>query len=291
MCNMTTVEDKLAVLWVKAHAAAYAPLSFNITREVCHYLPKWCPLPLVCISPSSLRFFDFHTLTLGPDISFEGRISVGNYTWVTVSSTRVFVCGGGYFGPTRVPTAVKTALCIYQSGRFERLPDLLFAHSDCGVIWWNGAINVFGSYIGPDQTKSECLRNENWERLPDMHRRRSLFTPVVWRAVVYLCGGYANETVESFDGETMRLLDISLPEGNAALACVDKDSLIVIITPECKTVISGGRNSDVLSVSCTSRVKSFEMIRSNPVLWNGIIYIAEPGGVKKLSAIDGNRLR
>lgn len=57
---------------------------------------------------------------------------------------------------------------------------------------WRGIVYVFGSYVGEAGDKCECVRVDGegkWKRIPSMQAMRALFTPVLWRQAIYLCGG------------------------------------------------------------------------------------------------------
>ena len=95
---------------------------------------------------------------------------------------------------------------------------------------------MFGSDSGVDAAKCEGIKDSYWELLPDMHQPRSNFNPVIWRSVLYLCGGEINDTIESFNGVSFHLLPIYLPEADMSLSCVYND-MIFVMTPNHKVVV------------------------------------------------------
>ena len=92
-------------------------------------------------------------------------------------------------------------------------------------------------YTGPGNDKCErMLLGSPWELLPDMHAPRATFTPAIWQGAVYLCGGHFSPTIESFDGVTMRLLDIS--GTGSTMTCIKRNTLL-IFTNDCLTMLEG----------------------------------------------------
>lgn len=81
------MEDKVQVIWASKHIAEFCPLSFNVTREICLFLPL--PLPLACIGSDSLRFFK--VLQLGSAILLERSIRTFNESWAVVDANTVLL--------------------------------------------------------------------------------------------------------------------------------------------------------------------------------------------------------
>ena len=86
----------MQLLWVKRKAHLYDGLSINITREVCLFLPF--PLPCVSVTSTSIRQLDFAILKLGSATPLKRSIRILNGRWLTVDSTRTFLCEGGSNG-------------------------------------------------------------------------------------------------------------------------------------------------------------------------------------------------
>lgn len=120
----------------------------------------------------------------------------------------------------------------------EVLDDMISGRFSCGVVVWKQDIYVFGSFGGSGRSNGEKERiGEAWELVGDMNMPRSSFTPAVWTNSIYLCGGYRNDTIEVYDGTSIRLLPIKLPEGTNTLCCLSRTSLL-ILTSSYRIVLS-----------------------------------------------------
>lgn len=120
----------------------------------------------------------------------------------------------------------------------EVLGDMISGRFSCGVVVWKQEIYVFGSFGGTGRSNGEKQRIGGvWELVGDMSRPRSSFTPVVWTNSIYLCGGYRNDTIEVYDGTSIRLLHIKLSEGTNTLCCLSRSSLL-ILTSSYLTILS-----------------------------------------------------
>lgn len=126
--------------------------------------------------------------------------------------------------------AWKSAYIVHRSGLVKELKDMIYGRFSCGVVVWKKAVYVFGSFGGDGANKAEKgnLGGKEWKLVGEMHRPRSSFTPAVWLDSAFLCGGYRNNTIEAFDGEAIRLLDLQLPEGTNTLCCLHSSSLAVM---------------------------------------------------------------
>jgi len=287
---MAGVEDRVQIIWARKLVPVFTRLSTNIAREICLFLPS--QLTLACIDKDNVCFFDFQTLQLMSPVSLTRSICTFNASWATVDADRVIVCEGGDNGNTHSEKVLHTALLLHRSGRVEDLTDMKFPHNNSGVIAWRGRIHVFGSYCGPGGEKCERLPlfpvGSAWEQLPDMQFRRALFTPVVWNSAVYLCGGYENSSIEAFNGETMQLLSISLPQRDASpsLACL-KNTTLLVFTSNFLVKISM-QGTDFTLTTNTLEIPNCCTVYTNPVYWKNVVFNCELGNVvNKYSASDG----
>lgn len=273
--EMAGKEDRVRLIWMRQLVPILHRLSLNVIREICLYLQIW-PL-LTWVSPQSISFFDFQNMCLGAAIPLERCITTLNASWVTVDEDKVVICEGGSNGEIHSDNVLHTALQLHRSGRVKVLSDMKHPHNNPGMVMWAGFVHVFGSFVGPGETKCErlLLTQSAWEQLPDLHSRRSLFTPVVWRNEIYLCGGYQNSTVEVFDGATMRLLDINLLEAGSALACIKEDELLVI-TP--RFLITIAKKESGLVLGTAKRDNVHPSIYTTPVLWGDLVINLDTSG-------------
>ena len=272
---------RVCLMWVRSHAVVLAGLSRNVCREICVYLLS--DLRLALVTSKSLAFFDFKHLCVKPPCEFKCRVPVNEESrWAAVSSSSVVVCGF----PSDANQAVRCHM-LHMDGRVEKLPDTQYDHQACGLIVWQKAIHVFGSYEEKGSRKCEGLPlaalTQPWVALETMQKKRCYFTPVSWRAAIYLCGGWNNTTIEVFDGVQMRTANFHLPEGSCTLTVVRNNSLLVLST-NFLTVIGDEAKSlqhDLCGV-CTSTL---------PVLYNEVIYSADfAAGLFRYSPEDGQIL-
>ena len=121
------------------------------------------------------------------------------------------------------------------------------------------------------------LATMSWKRRPDMHKARSSFTPAVWQAAVYLCGGFHNSTIETFDGHSMKQIKINLLEDDGAIACPTKTHLL-IIGHRFIYFLQKPAKSAVLSLTYKSRSASRPLqLSATPVVWKDQIVLFHVG--------------
>lgn len=167
---------------------------------------------------------------------------------------------------------LRTALLLHSSGSVEPLTDMLFEHNCPGLLLWRHDIHVFGSYAGSGVTKCERFnfRHSSWTQLDDLHQGRALFTPAVWQSSVFLCGGHNNCTVECFDGNKIRRLDLLLPEAGAAVTFVHQGKLVILTSLHYTTLTQEHRES-APTLTATQTELRLLYTYTNPVLWNHIV--------------------
>ena len=161
---------------------------------------------------------------------------------------------------------------LYRDGRVQRLCDLTSGHRCHGLVQWRGAVHVFGSFGCQDEdTKGECLSQRTWRPLPEMHQARFCFSPVVWSGAVYLCGGAANSTVEVYDGQCMRLLDIKLPRWAKNAVCLVRGENMLIFLLRYTVTFSMSQDR---RVNVTVKERKIVPISPNPtpVIYKGLLY-------------------
>lgn len=240
------------------------------------------------VTEQSLRWFDARTSQLHLPVQLLAPILVDeNSRWAVVDPSSVVLCGGG-----KTSKPLNTAYMLSKTGEVGTLPDLLYGHESPGVITWKGRVLVFGSSRGPGRRQCEALvlTGENWEALPEMHKKRSEFAPAIWQDSVYLCGGARNRSVERFDGVSLQLLEFRFPEGIQCMACANGNTLLVLSVNYMIVISKARSGSDpdyVLKPRRGAGAQSF----TPPVIWNQVIYsFDEDGDVCKYSAESGASL-
>lgn len=267
---MEIVNAKVGLVWIRVMSRLYTPLSANIIREVCTYLhPNHY---LVWVADTSLVYFDVSTRRFRPGVAFKDHLNIDtNSRWAAIDENRVVICGGG----VNQDQAKSTAYLLHINGASQQLPTMWHGHRSFGIIHWSDRVYAFGSFVSEGATKSECIHIESdctWQRLPDLHKQRSRFTPVAWRKCIYLCGGQDNNTLEIYDKHTIRLANFALSVSGATVGCVWNDQLVLFI----------GGNLDIIACDLMEKYtettlkkhSNFGFSRSNPmpVLSNNTVF-------------------
>lgn len=277
-----TPDPRVLLLWAKRYANLFIPLSHNISREVASYL---IPLDsvLIVVTKSSLRIINVQGVSCTSIIPLKIEIRVdGDSAWTTLGSDKLVVCGGS--------GGKLSAYLLDRKGGVEQLPNMAYGRSSPGIIEWEEAVLVFGTYMGNGNRKCEkfVLACKQWSGLPDMNEPRSYFRPAKWQKAVYLCGGYCLQ-IEVFDGVSMNSLELRLPESARTLACTYDDKLLILTT---SYYITLSKSADSATPVMISEGRQFARISTchNPVLWKQVVYIHCEGELIKCSAEDGHKL-
>lgn len=277
------------LMWAKGNSSHFSLLSLNVLRAICAYL-KHAPC-LFWITSTSLHYYAFDLdhpdiLQTSPRICLARPIQVNsNSRWAVVNSNQAIVCGGG-----SGKEAWKSGYLLNRVGGVQALPEMLVGHGCAGMIVKKTSVFVFGSSAAAGERSSEklYLLGSQWDQLDPMHRARYCFTPAVWQAAIYLCGGqYNNNTIEVLNGSRLHLLEISLPEGGRTLSCVP-ESTLVVLTLDYLTVLSVRAGL----LTCTFKKREGENVLpfTNPVYWQGAIFNIEEGELCQYSVQDGRHL-
>jgi hypothetical protein len=156
-----------------------------------------------------------------------------------------------------------------------------------GVIVWHSTVYVFGSSYGQASYRCERLKlageMEQWGFIEDMAKARAYFTPVIWQKGIYLCGGYQNDTIETCNGTTIRLISAKLVEPGMTICCLKHDELLIL---SCNyiTKISGGWET-----TANRHQSCYFVPMTAPILSSGVIYHSDNGKIQMFSAENGQR--
>ena len=225
-------DSRANLVWAKQYSHLFSFLSFNIVREVCTYLPPFLTLALV--QEDSVSFFNFTTLTFHPAVQLNTTVQVNhNSTWAVVNRNILVLCGGGGKSTIHIENgqAWHSAYLLHSEGQVRALPDCLYGRSGSGVVVWKGAVHVFGSrsYIAGKRCERLSLsRGSNWQALPLLANSHYCFNPVVWKATIYICGGWCT-SIEVWDGRTFSVLEPQLPSRvQSCISCTDRSQLYIL---------------------------------------------------------------
>lgn len=261
-------DPRICLYWTRQQSTSISRLNFNITREICAYLPP--VTQLVWVTKNSFMAFDIARMTTLPAVRLDSLVNINRESrWTMVGCDSVAVCGCGKMW--------EKCYFLQSTGKVQMLPRTQFDHQACGIIMWREAIHVFGSYSYKGRDKGERLylksREENWTPLEDMKDRRSFFTPVKWQSEVYLCGGWNNTTVEIYDGLHLRPAPISLPEGSPSICCVMGQRIFILTHNFLVTVTSPAQ----VSIKRHGLCGIYPYI--SPVLHNNVVFSFNDAGV------------
>jgi hypothetical protein len=85
----------------------------------------------------------------------------------------------------------------------------------------------------------------HWRRIPEVAKERAYFTPAIWKDAVYLSGGWET-SIEVWDGRSMRMLTLQIPERNINVTVVWRD-MLVVISPNIIVYISSETSSSYVA--------------------------------------------
>lgn len=274
------------LVWLHYKTLLFSPLSRNILREICEYLAS---LSLVWVSEDKLSYLNIQALQWESSIYLAEALPIASASWVLLDEGRLMVCGGE---EEDGGLALKNAYEIRCNGTIRRIHDMIFGRTYCGMVIWKKTVHVFGSFQSPEEGSTcECLNlplteSSEWTHIGDMSKPRSMFTPVVWRNAVFLCGGFPlNNTVEVFDGHFMQLLELN--EGGNAVSCVSGDTLL-ILTGNYLSVISA--IGDKYAVESRKHLPCSVCPRAGAKLVQDTIFSLYSNQIVRHSAADGQRL-
>lgn len=272
-----SINPRVLLSWTRKHAALYSLLSRNIIREVSTYFQRFPTL--LWINEDHMLLFDLGLMRILPAIRFKNRIHNAaiqknqSSRWVLVDSNRVAICGGGGevtagLNGYAVGSVWNSAYMLYTTrSEGQVLPSMLSGHCDHGIVAWKGAILVFGSSSPQECRKCERLdlKASKWTSLPLMNRARWDFTPAVWQEAVFLCGGHTY-AIEVYNGFTMSLLQVNLPQKGKALVCTKGDNLLIL----------SSKNLTTLTKTRSLFIEEHKRIqfnaRTSPVCFGNVIY-------------------
>lgn len=225
------------------------------------------------VTSREIRSFDVSTLQSSPQVQLNSAIQANtNSRWAVVDANRLVLCGGGNCELYVVLTLFNTAYFLSRTGSVQVLPYMKYGHNSPGVIVWKQQVLVFGSYHGEGR---ECeglsLAASHWRSLPQLHARRYGFTPAIWQKAVYLCGGLCSHTIEVYDGVSIRLLVLTLPEDSCTMACVSGD-LLVVFNDHYLSILSKPETGDDPVIAVKPRQGEWAQSQTHPLLWEGVVY-------------------
>ena len=247
--------------------------------------PQQRPSLLPWVTQNSLAFYDPKTMEMGASIQLNPSLpyQCTNSTWILLDDSSVLIHAGG-----TLDQGSPTVHRLSQDGTVTQLPDMTYSRTCCSLGKWRGDVLALGSY-GPNSSKCELFSvgNSLWAEVADLHIPRFGCTPIEWTCEVYIAGGNETNTIEVFNGHTMRLLSIHLPESGLCLAVIRRKEL-VLLTSNYLSGITLQEGSGALSLRHRSHPPFDTSPPTPPLLYGHLIFtLVSPGRIAKYSVDDG----
>ncbi|OMJ67178.1 hypothetical protein SteCoe_35731 [Stentor coeruleus] len=169
-------------------------------------------------------------------------------SWCELPNKRVVYCGG-----VQASNFCSEAYNIDPNNfSIIKLPDMNQSRALPSVIYYQGAVYVFGGYSGKnlDSCEKFDIKIEKWKSIANMPLARSAFSAIVYNECIYMTGDSKNLDKYNPKTDTYESFKDILPEpaGYSSLACID-DTLYVIQNALCYEI-----NLQRLCVTLTSRI-------------------------------------
>lgn len=195
---------RLYLLWAASTQCLPRPLSKNVLREVCSYLPQ--PPKLVKLTSIAALFFD---LSLCRWVSLCKLTSYFNASAsvVCLSDGKILGCGGNGFKGKELQ--IKKTAWEIGKGQMRKLADMRVARCFHGICLLEKRefVYVFGGNEGAEMYN---LADLQWTELPDMLFPHSSFQPCAFASLILLCGGNPKGQCEVFNSISLTYQSLSL---------------------------------------------------------------------------------
>ena len=273
--------EKVVLVWVLSRPKSRVRLSKNILREVCDYLVT--PQFLVRVHDTYLSYFslDHREWKAWYPLSECLQRYTRGHAIAFLPDSSLFVCGAGATAH-RITAGVVTTLPLMLTGRYYH----------CAICpLTTTSVYVFGGcgHSTPSRYNSERFDflTQKWESFPKLCRPRAGANACEHQRLIYLCGGDAVGTVETYDWQrnVFTLVEgVTLPLMNEACASVIVDNTCFCIgeTVSFQWSLSSKR------VSRTVKQERREVrVSCPPVVWEGVVYVEDESGCCGVSMSTG----
>ena len=286
------VRERVLLFWTHVCSSQWGRVPASLLREVCEYL--YAQQYLVCVRQHEIRFFDVmreqwaQLWSLEEDLAEYGH----GYSVLFIGELKIFLCGGYRLSSTG-RTVENTHAHTIDHGKVVRLPDIYYSRYQHSSAYIPPAIYLFGGVgltfpYDPNFAKCEKLglAAGSWTGIADLGKPRAGINACIYLSLVYLCGGDALCTVETFDWKTesfAQLPGVYLP-----------------MCGSCTTVISPAQCLSIAKdVSCRWQLKSKDAVNSSkhqpcrsyslcpPWICGDNVYLVSPYGCARYSLASG----
>lgn len=282
--------SKMFFLWIRHFSGLFAPLSSNITREVCLYLSL-----LGCLADLSKDYIRFFSCDLGvwtrlvphKTVQVEGK----GTRWLLLDDLDVFACGGAEVAKEKqgVPAYWRSTYLVKPCGEVTELRPMVQCRAFHGLIQWQKCLFAFGgkgpacvNYLSNLQ-ENEQYRLEpapDWSSLPPMHKGRCCFNLCRYAEAIYLCG-YGSQAIECYSPlrNCMTVVECQLPERTGACLYVQRNCLIVHSDNYILTYKTDAAGRLLQRGKVRIKVPLVKWQNSQPVLAKTLVYCISAGKV------------
>jgi len=196
---------RLYLLWTASIPCLSRPISKNVLREICSYLPQ--PPKLVKLTSIAALFFD---LALCRWVSLCKLSSYFNASASVVCLTdgKIVGCGGNGFKGKELQ--IRRNAWEIGKGKMRKLADMRVRRCFHGVCLLENRdfVYVFGG--GNNSAEMYNLQTSQWQELPPMLFPHSSFQPCAHLSMVLLCGGNPQGQCEAFHSTSLTYQQLSL---------------------------------------------------------------------------------
>ena len=269
----------VVVIWVTSLTETHLQrLSRNVTREICEYFGQ-----------IRLQYHIVDNRLLGFDVNSKqwgvirrltsdlGEVYRTSYAFVVISPSVFFLCGGLSCPDKRC------AHIITIDGVVLALQKMIFgryAHASTYIQAANLVYVFGGANSGRLQSvESFSLGTQQWAAGPDLQRARAGINACHYTALVYLCAGDIDGSIEAFDWRQMTttLLPLRLPVSHNCVTVVQGEEWVSITDEKACVWTLDGR------IEVMKREGGRIATVCPPLLAGGVIYFTSTGVV---SAVD-----
>lgn len=266
-----STRSQVLLQWLRKLPSPFHLLSSNITREVCSYLSARYLVPAAL--NSTLRVYDIEqrTVTVG---QLTAQVSTASVPCMLDCETVMYV--GGY--SPYVSNVLSVNLVTFQ---VNPLQSMLEARGWAGVINYNGIVYVFGGN-NPQIASAERydIIGKSWKLLPQMGYARYSFTPVLYKAEIYLADCMIrSKVIEVFTplSEKYRELSVLVPDYGSHSVSFLLNSELYIISLQFsagKMPLEPGANPEFTNIPITTSGSVKGYVGSPPLILEKKVYFA-----------------
>ena len=258
---------RLYLLWIAYIRRFPKPLSRNIIREICLYLPQ--PHKLVKLTAIAVLIFDLSRLKWANLCKLNSYFSA-SASVVAFNDGRIFGCGGNFFKGKELKIRIESWLV--SCGNLRKLEDMREKRCFHGIctVERTGVVYVWGGEGDEQGAETYIVSTSQWRKLPNMLHPHSSFQPCVHHTDIILCGGNRHGLSEAYSLQTLSYRPLSIVTNMGFVLTVTAGEELITYSRMAEQRWSMG--SDCVS---TRNTEKWDLsTRCPPVYYEGCTYIA-----------------